>query len=556
MRAPEKLPLNGEFLIFPSPDLENLDMARPPSRRDSVRLQSELGRDQLPELILDKNNLLPFHFLRDGDRLGRAVVKILRGDGACGTGFLVAPDVVLTNNHVLPDRLTAATSKVIANYEAPALDAPEFLVAEVPLEPETLFVTEPGLDFTFCAVTGLEKLGTIAMNRDSRHIVPTDLVNIIQHPRGRPKEIALHDNEVVKADRVILHYLCDTEPGSSGSPVFDNRWRLVALHHASVADERGRVTPGVDPKLRFLNEGVRLSAIALWLDTEDASAHDESEAVARLRGLFQGLDSEVGFFGALGRSSRGRSAVEVIVVSDHRDGLDLDVGFWDLGESKAGLYDRVADIGWTLADLRLDLWVLANASTAEACAIREHLDTYFRIEYCNLSARSEDGTPLTVLYRRLRNLSVERAVLPGLPEHLLVRSRSASGQVVPIRLVAPAARGASALRSRVEAIIAAGGEAAACDWLLIAGPAAVVEDPWMLNAASASGPAGIFILIPGRPSAVDCVFATPNLTTLEGDGLKLANDRKLPDDASRPGRPAPIAARLTLIDAEDKRGRP
>ena len=55
-----------------------------------------------PELILDVSNLLPFDFLRNGDRLGRAVVKLRRADGAVGTGFLVAPDVLLTNHHVLP----------------------------------------------------------------------------------------------------------------------------------------------------------------------------------------------------------------------------------------------------------------------------------------------------------------------------------------------------------------------------------------------------------------------------------------------------------------------
>ncbi len=64
-----------------------------------------------PELILGESNLLPFSFLRLGDQIGRAVVKIERGDGAAGTGFLVAPRIVLTNHHVLPNPTTAAAAR-------------------------------------------------------------------------------------------------------------------------------------------------------------------------------------------------------------------------------------------------------------------------------------------------------------------------------------------------------------------------------------------------------------------------------------------------------------
>ena len=109
--------------------------------------------------------------------------------------------------------------------------------ASVPLDPGSLFVTNAELDFTFCGVSGLEHLGVVPVERDGHLIMPSEYVNIIQHPRGRPKEVALQDNRVVKVDHVVVHYSCDTEPGSSGSPVFDNQWRLVALHHASVATD-------------------------------------------------------------------------------------------------------------------------------------------------------------------------------------------------------------------------------------------------------------------------------------------------------------------------------
>src|SRR5690606_386896 len=136
-------------------------------------------------------------FLRRGDRVGRAVVKILRRDGAAGTGFLVAPGILLTNNHVLPDRVTAETAQVSANFEAEPTDDPDGRPVVVPLRPDDLFVTNPDLDFTFCGVRGLDHLGTIAPDRNSLNMRRSDYVNIIQHPRGRPKEVALQDNQVV-----------------------------------------------------------------------------------------------------------------------------------------------------------------------------------------------------------------------------------------------------------------------------------------------------------------------------------------------------------------------
>ncbi|HEU5115968.1 MAG TPA: serine protease, partial [Isosphaeraceae bacterium] len=263
------------------------------AHRNPVKTEPEI--DALAsalEIILDDSNLLPFDFLRTGDRLGRAVVKIQRRDGAAGTGFLVAPGILLTNHHVLPDAATASESTASANFETNPPDDPAGRPVVVPLRPCDLFVANEDLDFAFCGVRGLDHLGAIPLNRNSLGIMRSEFVNIIQHPGGRPKEVALQDSQVVKVDNVVVQYSCDTEPGSSGSPVFTNRWNLVALHHASVESDAasgGRRSPGADPRLRFLNEGIRLSAIALWLESAEAHAAEIRDQTARLRSLFEGL---------------------------------------------------------------------------------------------------------------------------------------------------------------------------------------------------------------------------------------------------------------------------
>ncbi len=55
---------------------------------------------------------------------------------------------------------------------------------------------------------------------------------IIGHPMGRDIEFSIQDNHLLACNDDLLHYRTPTEPGSSGSPVFESeRWRVVALHH-------------------------------------------------------------------------------------------------------------------------------------------------------------------------------------------------------------------------------------------------------------------------------------------------------------------------------------
>jgi hypothetical protein len=74
-------------------------------------------------------------------------------------------------------------------------------------------------------------------------------LNIIQHPCGRKKEVVLQQNELKDVHENVIHYFSDTDYGSSGSPVFNNTWDLMALHHARHPTESA-------------NEGIRIDRIA------------------------------------------------------------------------------------------------------------------------------------------------------------------------------------------------------------------------------------------------------------------------------------------------------
>jgi len=70
-------------------------------------------------------------------------------------------------------------------------------------------------------------------------------VYIIGHPKGGELSFSLEDNELVdhegppagkpgQPERCLIHYRAPTEPGSSGSPVFNQApdWQVIGLHHA------------------------------------------------------------------------------------------------------------------------------------------------------------------------------------------------------------------------------------------------------------------------------------------------------------------------------------
>ena len=560
--GPPEFELNGTFL--------GGWFGRDPTIAPSLQpIRPIESRPEVLELILDDSAaMLPFHFLRTGDRLGRAVVKLLRSDGAAGTGFLVAPGILLTNHHVVPDAAAAALTIALANFEAAPPGTMPGRPASVPLDPDALFVTNAELDFTFCGVRGLDFLGSIALDRNSRNIAASETVNIIQHPRGRPKEVALRDNRVVKADGVVIHYECSTEPGSSGSPVFNNRWEPVALHHASVKAEgpgaRSVGDPSADPSSRYLNEGIRISAIAIWLETVEANAPDLRDQVTRLRGIFGGIDPRVGFFGALGRKARGRSAPEV--VGDRGDTDDFDLAFWNIRGMEWGSRDQVVDIARVVADMGMDLWCLAHADHDYVASLREHLATDFGLDYGFHHEPAGVNPPLAFLHRRSKAMALERSPwgieLPGgvaLPPLITIKASTRRTGTVAFQLVAvgrPVSSEAapSPYAEAVRQAIRRGhGE---FDWIVV-GDAPVLLAPEKLQIladcerkllAATAERDGAVVLLAGPRSKVAQVFISPNLLPAFGvpETLSIASDRELPPVFRTLASNQPIALRLVL----------
>lgn len=236
----------------------------------------------LERIIADTNDLQAVNFLSRGARAARTVGRIaadLRGRRIpVGTGFLVAPALLLTNNHVLPDEAAADDAVLELNCED-GIDHEAGQLAVYRLDPATLFFTDEELDYTLVAVapgTGGPPGAEFGWNRlvhQQGKAVVGEWLNIVGHPQGRLKEVALRHNGLVNELDHFLHYRTDTEPGNSGSPVFNDQWEVVALHHSGIpatdaegnwlkADgSRWRPSDGDGAVHWIANEGVRVSAL-------------------------------------------------------------------------------------------------------------------------------------------------------------------------------------------------------------------------------------------------------------------------------------------------------
>ncbi|TJZ80410.1 endonuclease [Rhodococcus oryzae] len=235
------------------------------------RISEVADVDGSPEVVLEKiintADFVGARYLDAGVAAARAICRVVIRDGrgvdqGFGTGSLVSPALMLTNHHVLPNADTARNSVIEFNFQD-GVDGRELPRQTFPLDPGAFFVADRERDFALVAVRGRpELLAPFGFNRliesEGKAIIG-DFVTIVQHPRGAKKQIALRENRIVDIPERFLHYSADTEPGSSGSPVFNDQWEIVALHHASVRAPAHTEFGGV------LNEGVRISRILQYL---------------------------------------------------------------------------------------------------------------------------------------------------------------------------------------------------------------------------------------------------------------------------------------------------
>ena len=240
------------------------------------------------ERVLGTNDLIGIRFFDQGMNVSRAVARVQIHDQqgrsvGYGTGFLVSPRLFLTNNHVLDSAEAASASQAEFNFQEDAAGAMQ--TSEVfAFTPAEFFLTDKEHDYTLVSISQDARLvnyGWLPLIPQTGKLVVGETVNIIQHPNGEPKQLAIRDNKVIDELELFLHYETDTSPGSSGSPVFNDQWEVVALHHSGVPhlSPEGKIqtTDGRDweewmgeQRIAWIaNEGVRVSRLVQHVQAQN-----------------------------------------------------------------------------------------------------------------------------------------------------------------------------------------------------------------------------------------------------------------------------------------------
>jgi endonuclease G len=254
--------------------------------------ESAAAADAAFERIIQGNELQDVNYLPRGSRAARSIgrIWIREPNGTVigyGTGFLIGHRVLLTNNHVLKSTQWAERSEVEFEYEK-SEEGKQLNGVKFALEPENLFLTNEPLDFSVVAVAPralnaereLGEFGFLPLIGGTGKATEGEWLTIIQHPRGELKQVSVRENRLLRKSDDVLWYSTDTLGGSSGAPVFNNDWLVVALHHSGVPEiknERWQTIDGKDYDERIhreedikwvANEGIRVSRIVETLRRE------------------------------------------------------------------------------------------------------------------------------------------------------------------------------------------------------------------------------------------------------------------------------------------------
>ncbi len=152
------------------------------------------------------------------------------------TGFLIEPDLLLTNEHCIRSTESCSSMTAVFGYQR---NAEGGLAMGPQLRCKGYEAHQSSFDLDVTAVrlssSPGEAYGVINMPEES--VDPEGPLIIIQHPGDLPKQVSIADCAMIaspvsgRAPDSDFTHTCDTANGSSGAPILNSAGQLVGVHH-------------------------------------------------------------------------------------------------------------------------------------------------------------------------------------------------------------------------------------------------------------------------------------------------------------------------------------
>jgi endonuclease G, mitochondrial len=258
----------------------------------------QLREVQTKEAIVGVNDMVDFSFLAAGIEVGASVGRVVvprfeYGKAIqtspsvpwtmLGTAWLIGPSLMLTNHHVINARLNDEASASAADFDTQGqntiveFDFDTSNSVRKSITVDRVVASSTDLDYAVLHLKADPGRPPLSLNPErvifgAASYIP---VNIVQHPRGLPKRVAFRNNLLTGADNEVIRYFTDTDFGSSGSPVCDDAWRVVALHrgatYVSGVTYQGKSTA-------YVNFGSQIQAVLEDVKRQDATVYNQITA--------------------------------------------------------------------------------------------------------------------------------------------------------------------------------------------------------------------------------------------------------------------------------------
>ena len=233
------------------------------------------------EAIIHQDDMVRFDFLAGGIAVGHSVARLFvprYQDGAQvfiehnrpwlmkGTGWMIGPRLLVTNHHVVNAREDGEPDASSTDFLRQGAETiVDFDYDDDKAQPRIIQASKvefanKQLDYAILGLAEDSQCATLTLSlAPFKFTAATYLpVNIIQYPRGGPKKVAMRNNLVSGGDAETIRYFTDTDFGSSGAPVCDDTWKVIALHRGA------RYTKGVKfqgKETAYVNFGTQISTV-------------------------------------------------------------------------------------------------------------------------------------------------------------------------------------------------------------------------------------------------------------------------------------------------------